>query len=115
MRDHPIPQDIVGYRFHIVGNMTIKQFAEVGAGCLMALIIYQSNLLFPIKWALIGLSISIGTALAFLPIEERPLDHWLLTFVRILYKPTKFFWRRAAKIPEVFLFQPINALSHLIL
>src|SRR3990167_4212630 len=75
----------------------------------MALIIYQSNLLFPIKWALIGLSISIGTALAFLPIEERPLDHWLLTFVRILYKPTKFFWRRAAKIPDAFLYQSQDA------
>ncbi len=105
MREHPIPQDVVGYRFHIVGNMTIKQFAELGAGCLLGFIIYSTNLFDILKWPLIGLSVATGALAAFVPFEERPLDHWLMTFVKVLYKPTQFYWRREPRIPDVFTFQ----------
>ena len=104
MKEHAIPQDITGYKFHIVGNMTLKQFAEVALGVVMAFFIYKTNLYFPIKWALIASSAALGFALAFLPIEERPLDHWFTIFFSILYKPTKFYWKREPKIPEAFTF-----------
>lgn len=106
MREHPIPQDITGYRFHIIGNMTIKQFAQMGAGCFLGFLLYTTNLLDIIKWPLIGLSIGTGALVAFVPFEERPLDHWLMTFFKILYKPTKFYWKKEAKIPEAFLYTP---------
>ncbi len=102
MREHPIPQDITGYRFHIIGSMTLKQFGEILFGIILAFIIYKTNLLFPIKWLLIAASVGIGVAAAFVPIEERPLDHWIITFFKILYKPTQFFWRKTAKIPSFF-------------
>lgn len=108
MREHPIPQDIVGYRFHIVGNMTIKQFAEIGVGAFVAFLIYQTNLLVPIKWSLMAISFAIGAALAFVPFEERPLDHWLVTFIKVLYRPTKYYWKREAKIPDAFLYENVN-------
>jgi hypothetical protein len=38
MKEHPIPQDITNYRFHIVGSMTLKQFGECAAGVIIALI-----------------------------------------------------------------------------
>jgi hypothetical protein len=106
MREHPIPQDIVGYRFHIVGNMTIKQFAEIGTGAFIAFLLYKTNLFVPIKWTLMGVSFAVGSALAFVPFEERPLDHWFTTFIRVLYRPTKYFWKREAKVPEAFNFTP---------
>jgi hypothetical protein len=109
MREHPIPQDIVGYRFHIVGNMTIKQFAEIGVGVFIAFLLYQTNLLTIIKWPLMAISVAIGAALAFVPFEERPLDHWLFTFVRILYRPTKYYWKREARLPESFTYQPTKS------
>lgn len=102
MREHPIPQDVTGYKFHIVGNMTIKQFAEIFLGVIGAVIIYATNLPTVIKWPLMLVSFSFGAALAFLPIEERPLDHWVTTFFRILYKPTRFFWKKKEFIPYVF-------------
>lgn len=104
MKEHPIPQDITSYRFHIVGSMTLKQFGEVGAGMLIAFLIYQTNLISIIKWPLVGLFGIGGIAAAFIPIEERPLSHWIVTFFSILYKPTQFFWRRAYNIPAPFLF-----------
>lgn len=104
MKEHAIPQDITGYKFHIVGNMTLKQFAEIALGFVVAFFIYKTNLIAPVKWTLAILSASFGAALAFLPIEERPLDHWFITFFTILYKPTKFYWKKHSKIPEAFLY-----------
>lgn len=105
MKEHAIPQDITGYKFHIVGNMTLKQFTEVAIGFVLAFFVYKTNLYFPVKWLLIAFFSAFGAALAFLPIEERPLDHWFITFFSILYKPTKFYWKKKAKIPEPFLFK----------
>lgn len=106
MREHPIPQDVTGYRFHIVGSMTIKQFAEIFLGVIIAAFIYNTNLIAPVKWFLIIFSVGFGAAAAFIPIEERPLDHWIITFFKVLYRPTQFYWRREVKIPEAFLYKP---------
>ncbi len=106
MQEHPLPQDITGYQFHIVGNMTLKQFAEIGAGCFAGFLIYTTNLLDFIKWPLIGIAVAIGAGAAFVPFEERPLDHWIATFFKVIYTPTKFFWKREPRIPDVFKYQP---------
>lgn len=105
MREHPIPQDITSYRFHLVGNMTLKQFAEMVVGAILALIIYGTTLPVFIKWPLMALFFGMGAAAAFVPIEERPLDHWILVFFQALYKPTKFFWQKKPTVPEAFNFQ----------
>lgn len=106
MQEHPIPQDITGYKFHIIGSMTLKQFGEIFLGVILAVIFYKTNLIGVIKWPLVILSFGMGVAAAFLPIEERPLDHWIITFFKVLYKPTKFYWRREPKIPEPFTYKP---------
>jgi hypothetical protein len=113
MREHPIPQDVVGYRFHIIGNMTLKQFAEVAFGCVAGFFIYTTNLPAVVKWPLIATVIAMGALAAFVPFEERPLDHWIVTFFKVLYKPTKFFWRREPHIPDAFLYEPNNNTSNL--
>lgn len=105
MKEHPIPQDITSYRFHIVGSMTLKQFGEVAVGVVICLVIYQTNLPVIIKWPMIAILFGGGLAAAFVPIEERPLSHWLSTFISILYKPTQFFWKRSYNIPAPFLFK----------
>lgn len=99
MQEHPIPQDVTGYKFHIVGNMTLKQFAQVGAGVLVGVILYNTNLLPIFKWPLVAISVGLGAMMAFVPIEERPLDHWIITFFRRLYSPTKFYWRKESAVP----------------
>ncbi len=106
MKEHPIPQDITNYRFHIVGSMTLKQFLEIGAGVVFAAILYKTGLPSFIKWPAIAFSAMLGAAAAFLPIEERPLDHWITTYLRVLYKPTQFFWKREPKVPALFTFTP---------
>lgn len=102
MKQHPIPQDITNYKFHLIGQMTLKQFAILAVGVILAFVIFKTNLIGIIKWPLIFLSVGLGAMIAFVPIEERPLDHWIKTFFKNIYKPTKFFWKKANKIPDFF-------------
>lgn len=102
MKQHPIPQDITNYKFHLIGSMTLKQFAELAVAAVIAFIIYKTNLIGIIKWPLVFFTVGLGAMIAFVPIEERPLDHWIKTFFQNIYKPTKFFWKKANKIPDFF-------------
>lgn len=89
---HPVPQNISSYQFHLVGDMTLKQFLEIAGGVVVGLIFYATGLPSFIKWPLILLSVGMGGALAFLPLEERPLEQWIFAFFRSVYSPTLFHW-----------------------
>ncbi len=102
MKQHPIPQDITNYKFHLIGSMTLKQFAEIAVAVVIAFAIFKTNLIGIIKWPLVFITVGFGAMVAFVPIEERPLDHWIKTFFKNIYKPTKFFWKKANKIPDLF-------------
>ena len=102
MIEHPVPQNITSYEFRLVGSMTLKQFFELMIGLGLAYMVYTTNLYPLIKWPLVFLLGIFGVALAFVPIEERPLDQWFWAFIRAIYNPTKFYWRRTLKEPEVF-------------
>lgn len=102
MQEHPVPQNITSYEFHLIGNMTLKQFFELGAGGILAFVAYSSNLPDLLKWPLVFLFVILGVAFAFVPLEERPLDHWFLAFIRAIYNPTKFYWKKTLRVPEVF-------------
>lgn len=104
MREHPVPQNVTSYEFHLIGNMTLKQFFELGAGIVVALLIYSTNLLAIVKWPLILLFVLLGIVTAFVPFEGRPLDKWFLAFIRAIYKPTEFYWRKSGKIPDYLLY-----------
>jgi hypothetical protein len=106
MKQHPIPQDITGYRFHLIGAMTLKQFAELAAGGIIAFIVYKSNLIGVVKWPMFVFVIILAIMIAFVPIEERPLDFWIITYLKNLWKPTKFFWKKTPKIPDFFNYKP---------
>ncbi|MBI2405933.1 PrgI family protein [Candidatus Microgenomates bacterium] len=94
MQQHPVPQNIASYEFHLVGDMTLRQFFQVAGGALVGLLFYASPLPGIIKWPFILFSGLAGVALAFLPIEERPLSMWFLAFLHAIYSPTKYVWQQ---------------------
>lgn len=108
MIEHPVPQNITSYEFRLVGSMTLKQFFELMIGLVLAFVIYRTNLYPLIKWPLIIAFVTFGVSLAFVPIQERPLDQWFMAFIRAIYNPTKFYWRRTVQSPEVFSNQSVN-------
>jgi hypothetical protein len=101
-QQHPIPQEISAYQFRLVGDMTLKQFFQVATGIVIALIIYSSGIIGIVKWPLVIISGLSGVALAFLPLQERPLDRWIVAFFRSVYSPTLFFWKKTETTPVLY-------------
>lgn len=99
MESHPVPQNVTSFEFHLIGDMTIKQFAYLATGLIIAYLAFI--FLFPISpviaLPLIGISAGLGVAFAFLPIGDRPLDHWLVAFFKAVYSPTKRFYQLGSK------------------
>ncbi len=96
MEQHPIPQQITSYEFKLVGDMTIRQFGKAAGGIILALLINATHLVFFIKWPLALVSASTGLAMAFVPFQDRPLETWIFSFIRSIYSPTLFIWKKRA-------------------
>jgi hypothetical protein len=109
MEQHPIPQQIASYQFKLVGDMTLKQFTQLAGGALISLLLYASPLHPFIKWPLIIISFLFGVALAFLPIQDRPLSTWIFVFFRSIYSPTYFVWNKSKKPSEYFMPEEVSA------
>ncbi|HCC31206.1 MAG TPA: hypothetical protein DEQ03_14340 [Marinilabiliales bacterium] len=96
MEQHPIPQQITSYEFKLVGEMTLKQFGKAAGGIVLALIVNASPLVFFIKWPLMFILAVGGLALAFVPFQDRPLETWLLAFIKSIYNPTIYLYKKKA-------------------
>lgn len=100
MQQHPVPQNVTSYQFRLIGDMTLTQFLELLAGGVVAYIIYSTNLIGIVKYFLMFISVILGVAFAFLPLEGRPLTQWTMAFIRAIYLPTQFYWEKRPKLPD---------------
>lgn len=100
MEPHPIPQNVTTFQFHLVGDMTLKQFMYLaaGSGIAYAIFVFLSHDYPILAWPAIALSAGLGAAFAFLPINSRPLDSWVAAFFKAIYSPTKRAWQKNGKI-----------------
>ncbi len=74
--------------------MTIKQFGKAAGGIVIGLLIKASPLVFFVKYPLALASIGLGLAMAFVPFRDRPIEKWILGFIRSIYSPTIFTWKK---------------------
>ena len=96
IQQHPLPQDISSYRFRLIGDMTIKQFASLGISIVVAIIFYSSPLPFFFKYPLSFFFLLLGVGMAFIPVQGRTLDVWIINFIRSIYSPTQYIWKQTA-------------------
>jgi regulator of replication initiation timing len=94
MEQHPVPQNVTTFQFRLIGDMTIKQFGYLVGGAIGAYIMYKLPLPFFFTLPLAVTSAVAGFGLAFVPIEERPMDVWVLSFIKSIYNPTQYVWSR---------------------
>src|SRR3990167_4902939 len=95
IEQHPIPQDVAGYKFRLIGEMTVKQFIWLAGGIILGLITFSLPLPFFFKYPLTGIFVALGAGIAFLPVEGRPMDKWLIAFIKSVYSPTEFTWQKS--------------------
>jgi len=94
MEQHSIPRQITSFEFKLIGFMTLRQFLYLVIFTPLGFIIYK---IFPIPIIniLLGLLAALlGVALAFIPINDRPLEIWIRNFIKRLSSPTQFFFHK---------------------
>ncbi len=94
MENHPIPQDITGFKFRLIGSMTVKQFAYLLAAGIMSYIFYSADISIIIKIPFICFFAVAGLSLAFIPIDGRPMDKMILNFIKTIPRENQFIYRR---------------------
>lgn len=94
MEGHPIPQDITGFQFKLIGDMTIKQFAYVAFGAVLAWIFYALPLPGIIKFPFAGFFALSGAGLAFIPVSGRPMDAMALNFIKATFSPSQYVYQK---------------------
>ncbi len=100
IQQHPLPQDISSYRFRLIGDMTLKQFASLGICVVFAIIAYSIPLPFFFKYPIVFAFLLLGVGIAFVPVQGRSLDVWLIAFIKSIYSPTQYSWKRTVASPS---------------
>lgn len=95
MENHPIPQDVTGFKFRLIGSVTVKQFLYILAAGALCGIFFIMPISFLIKWPAIIFIASLGAGLAFLPIEGRPMDIMLMNFIKALPAENRYIFRKS--------------------
>ncbi|MGH7245520.1 MAG: PrgI family mobile element protein [Candidatus Levyibacteriota bacterium] len=94
MDNHPIPQDVTNFQFRLIGEMTLKQFAYLGAGVVIGWLMFLLPVFFIIKLPLALAFAGLGAFLAFAPIDGRPADVALLNFIHALFTPNEYIYQQ---------------------
>lgn len=104
-RHHPIPQNVLGVEFKLVGDLTLRQFLYVAVSVILAYLSYSSALPAIVSYPLAVTIASLGLAIAFLPVQGLPFDKWFFHFIKALTSPTQMVWRKSTNPPEFFLLE----------
>src|SRR5258708_3540554 len=96
MENHPIPQDITGFQFKLIGDMTIKQFAYLATGSVLAWIAFSLPVPLFIKLPFTFIFLVFGVSFAFFSIEGRPVDTMIINFIKAAFSPTQFVYQKMA-------------------
>lgn len=107
MENHPIPQDVTGFKFRLIGSMTVRQFSYILAAGILSYLFYSSELFFFLKYPAILCFILLGIGFAFVPIDGRPLDKMIFLFIQALPRENEYIYRKKGSI----LFELIRTLN----
>lgn len=94
MENHPIPQDVTGFKFKLIGSITVKQFLYLLGFGILATIVFVFQINFLVKLPIMLILAGIGTALAFVPIEGRPMDVMIANFAKTIPAENRFIYRK---------------------
>ena len=101
---HAVPQNIMDVEFKVIGELTLRQFAYLlvfwGTAYLAA--VYMAGIF---KWPLVVFCTLLGLGLAFVPVQERGMDQWIINFIKAMYTPNQKIWKKDPVVPSAFLYQ----------
>lgn len=97
-----MPQNVTTFQFKLVGDITLKQFVYLATGIILGYLCTKIGFI-PgfLRWPMAIILVLFGVGLAFVPIEDRPLDRWIRAFIKSIYAPTQFLWKKNNPAPEI--------------
>lgn len=98
MENHPIPQDVTGFKFKLIGNVTIKQFLYLLLFGFFAWVAFSLPIFFLFKFPFVLFFIFLGIGLAFVPIEGRPMDKMLYNFLKAIPAENQYIYRKTGAL-----------------
>jgi len=107
---HAVPQNIMDVEFKLIGELTMRQFSYLLVFGLLAY--FSTNIPGLFKWPAVLFFAILAIGLAFIPVQERGLDEWLVNFYRAITSPTQRVWRKEPQIPTAFLYDNLAVVQH---
>lgn len=104
MENHPIPQDVTGFKFRLIGSVTVKQFLYLLGAGVIALVFYLIPMPFLVKLPLMLTSAGIGLSLAFVPIDGRPMDKMIMNFAKTIPAENQYIYKKHGAPMDFFFF-----------
>lgn len=101
MDNHPIPQDVTGFEFKLIGEMTVKQFAYVATGAIFGYLVYLFPVSILFKLPPIAIFTFVGFAFAFIPISGRPMDKMIFNFFKAVFSQNQYTYREPTMAPSI--------------
>lgn len=94
MENHPIPQNVTGFQFKLIGDMTVRQFGYLATGAIFGWIVFSLPLPTLLRLPLAALFTLCGVSLAFVPVGGRPMDTMITYFLQALFAPNQFVYQK---------------------
>lgn len=99
-KQHPVPQQVFGVQFKLVGNLTVRQFGILAICGFFAYVFFVSNIFILFRLLISGAFLLFGVGFAFVPVQDQPLDQWIAAFIRAIYAPTRRIWQKSSAPAE---------------
>lgn len=102
-KQHAVPQNIMDVEFKLIGDLTMRQFFYLMIFGVIAYAAWSLKIPVVLKWPTIIISAFLGMGFAFLPVEDRGLDEWIVNFFASIYGDNQKIWQKEPTPPAVFL------------
>jgi len=93
---HAVPQNIMDVEFKLIGDLTMRQFFYLMIFSGIAYAAFSFNIPIILRWPTIIGSVLLGLGFAFVPVEDRGLDEWIINFFRAVYSENQKIWKKEA-------------------
>ncbi|MHB8442908.1 MAG: carboxypeptidase regulatory-like domain-containing protein [Patescibacteria group bacterium] len=100
-KQHSIPQNIMSIQFKLIGNMSMRQFLIIATPLLIGFIMYVVKISNYVTIPFTAIFVLLALAIAFIPIDDRPLDEWITNFIVAIRNPTQRVWKKNEVIPNI--------------
>lgn len=102
MERHAVPQNIMEVEFKLFGALSVKQFAYLASGLIVALIIYFTPFPGALRFVLIIIAVIMGLFLSLVKINGQYSSVWLANFVVAMFTSQERVWKKSGYVPEIF-------------